>query len=295
MNTIKSHLIEKTYLLKKNFIDVPKLEARLLLAKVLNKNLDWTYSNLEKEISKKNIVKYNILIRKRIKGIPIAYLLGTKEFYSMLFKVNQNTLIPRPETETIIDEIKKKFKKKDKFSVLDLGTGSGCILLTIIKEFKNAKGIGVDKFLKTLKVAKDNCQKFNFSRKAKFINLDWNNNFFVEKILNANEKNFQKKKFDLIVSNPPYLSESDYIKTSKEIQNYEPKIAFIAGEDGLFFYKQYAQRVPKLMKKNSYLVIEIGEKQSKSCIELFNGFGLKFVKKVKDLNKKDRILVFSKL
>ena len=290
MNTIKSHLIEKTYLLKKNFIDVPKLEARLLLAKVLNKNLDWTYSNLEKEISKKNIVKYNILIRKRIKGIPIAYLLGTKEFYSMLFKVNQNTLIPRPETETIIDEIKKKFKKKDKFSVLDLGTGSGCILLTIIKEFKNAKGIGVDKFLKTLKVAKDNCQKFNFSRKAKFINLDWNNNFFVEKILNANEKNFQKKKFDLIVSNPPYLLKNEMKNLMAEV-NYEPKDSLYDNKDGLNFYKRIIPKISFLLSNKGFAIIEINPKKFKSIREICLKNEIYNFNFIKDFCRKKRFIL----
>ena len=146
METVKFHLIEKTQLLKDKSIDVPKLEARLLLAKALNKNLNWTYLNPERKISKKKILKYEMLVKKKIKRFPTAYLLGNKDFYLMNFKVNKNTLIPRPETEVMLEEIKKNFKSKKKFSILDLGTGTGCILLSILNEFKNAFGIGIDKY-----------------------------------------------------------------------------------------------------------------------------------------------------
>ena len=181
METIKSYLIEKTKLLKDNSIDLPKLESRLLLAKALNKDLNWTYLNTGKEISKKKIMIYEMLIKKKIKRFPTAYLLENKEFYSMNFKVNKNTLIPRPETEIIIEEIKKNFQNKKRLLVLDLGTGSGCILLSILKEFKNAIGIGIDKYLETIKVAKINSKKNHLSKRAKFINLDWNKKIFLKK------------------------------------------------------------------------------------------------------------------
>ena len=285
MDTIKSHLIEKTYLLKRNSIELPKLEARLLLAKVFDKNLNWTYLDLEKKISKKNILKYEKLIKKRIKRIPMAYLLGNKEFYSMLFKVDHNTLIPRPETETMIDEIKKKYKKNDKFSILDLGTGTGCILLTIIKEFKNAKGIGIDKFSKTLKVAKDNCKKFNLSKKVKFINLDWNNNSFLKKILNAN-----KEKFDLIVSNPPYLLKNEMNNLMPEV-TYEPKESLYDNKDGLNFYKKIIPIISFLLSDNGSAFIEINpikfKKIKKICFDnkIYN-FNF-----INDLSKKKRFIL----
>ena len=205
METVKTHLIEKTKLLKDNSIDVSKLEARLLLAKALNKNLNWTYLNLETKISKKEISKYEILIKKKIKRFPTAYLLGNKEFYSINFKVNENTLIPRPETEVIIDEIKKNFKSNSKFSVLDLGTGTGCILLSILSEFKNSIGIGVDKYLGPIKVAEINSKKNNLSERSKFISLDWHQKDFFKRILKINKKFSSNEKFDLVVSNPPDL------------------------------------------------------------------------------------------
>ena len=183
METVKSHLIEKTKLLKDNSIEIPRLEARLLLAKTFNKDLDWTYSNLYKKIPKKKILKYEMLIKKKIKRYPTAYLLGNKEFYSMNFKVNKNTLIPRPETEIIVEKIKKNFKRKKEFSVLDLGTGSGCILLSILNEFRNAIGIGMDKYYETIKVANINCKRNNLSQRAIFLRLDWNNKSFFKENL----------------------------------------------------------------------------------------------------------------
>ena len=180
METVKSCLIEKTKLLKANLITTPKLEARLLLAKAINKDLNWTYLNLEKKISKKKLSKYEILIKKKLKKFPTAYLLGYKEFYSMNFKVNKNTLIPRPETEIIIEEIKKNFKNKKRLLILDLGTGSGCILLSILKEFKNAIGIGIDKYSETVKVARINSKRNNLSKRSKFFKLDWNHKDFFK-------------------------------------------------------------------------------------------------------------------
>ena len=129
-----------------------------------------------------------MLIKKKIKRFPTAYLLENKEFYSMNFKVNENTLIPRSETEILIEEIKKNFKSRKRFSVLDLGTGTGSILLSILKEFKNAIGIGIDKYLETIKVAKINSKKNHLSKRAKFINLDWNKKNFFKEILKINKK-----------------------------------------------------------------------------------------------------------
>ena len=209
MESVKSCLIEKTKLLKDNLITTPKLEARLLLAKAINKDLNWTYLNLEKKISKKKLSKYEILIKKKLKKFPTAYLLGYKEFYSMNFKVNKNTLIPRPETEIIIEEIKKNFQNEKKFSVLDLGTGTGCILLSILREFKNARGIGIDKYLETIKMANINSKKNNLLKRAKFITSDWNQKNFFKKILNLNKKFNNHEKFDLVVSNPPYLLKNE--------------------------------------------------------------------------------------
>ena len=290
METIKSHLIKKTKLLKNNLIDLPKLEARLLLAKALNKDLNWTYVNLEKKIPKKKIFKYEILIKKKLKKFPTAYLLGNKEFYSMNFKVNENTLIPRPETEIIIEEIKKKFQNKKNLLVLDLGTGSGCILLSILKEFKNATGIGIDKYLETVKVARINSKKNNLSKRSKFFKLDWSQKDFFKQIIKINKAFSGNKKFDLVVSNPPYLLKNEINTLMSEVL-YEPKESLYDNKDGLSFYKIVLPKINSLVSENSYIYIEINPRNKRNVEKICKSNNLRNTNYIKDLSGKYRFVL----
>ena len=290
METVKSHLIEKTELLKNNSIDLPKLEARLLLAKALNKDLNWTYVNLEKKIPKEKIFTYESLIKKKLKKIPTAYLLGNKEFYSMNFKVNENTLIPRPETEIIVEEIKKKFKNKKKFLVLDLGTGSGCILLSILKEFKNATGIGIDKYLETVKVARINSKQNNLSKRSKFFKLDWSQKDFFKQIIKINKAFSGNKKFDLVVSNPPYLLKHEINTLMPEVL-YEPKESLYDNKDGLSFYKIVLPKINSLVSENSYIYLEINPKNKKNIEKICKTNNLRNSHYIKDLSGKYRFVL----
>ena len=290
METVKYHLIEKTKLLKDNSIHLPKLEARLLLVKALNKNLNWTYVNSEEKIPKKKLLKYEMLIKKKIKKFPTAYLLGNKEFYSMNFKVNENTLIPRPETEVMIEEIKKNFQSKNKFSVLDLGTGTGCILLSILNEFKNAIGIGIDKYLKTIKVAIINSKKNNLSKRSKFMNLNWNQKDFFKKILKVNKKFSGNKKFDLIVSNPPYLLKKEMKNLMPEVK-YEPKASLYGSEDGLNFYKKVLPKIKSLISEKSFIYLEMNPKNSKNIEKICKDNNFHDIHYIKDTSKKKRFIL----
>ena len=290
METVKSCLIEKTKLLKNNLITTPKLEARLLLAKAINRDLNWTYLNLEKNISKKKLLKYEILIKKKLKKFPTAYLLGYKEFYSMNFKVNKNTLIPRPETEIIIDEIKKKFQSKKKISVLDLGTGTGCILLSILRELKNARGIGVDKYLETINMANINSKKNNLLKRAKFVTSDWNQKNFFEKILKINKKFNGREKFDLVVSNPPYLLKNEMKNLMPEV-TYEPKGSLYDNEDGLSFYKRVLPEINSILSKNSYIYFEINPKSLKNIEKICKNNNFHNFQYIDDLSGKKRFVL----
>ena len=290
METIKSCLLEKTKLLKDNLVTTPKLEARLLLAKAVNKDLNWTYLNLEKKISKKKLSKYKILIEKKLKKIPTAYLLGYKEFYSMNFKVNKSTLIPRPETEIIIDEIKKNFQNKKKFSILDLGTGSGCILLSILREFRNATGIGIDKNLETIKVANLNSRKNNLLKRAKFIISDWNKKNFFKKILNENKKFNYREKFDLVVSNPPYLLKNEMNNLMPEV-TYEPKDSLYDNEDGLCFYRKILPEIKSILSRNSYIYFEINPKSLKNIEKICKNNNFYNFEYINDLSGKKRFVL----
>tara|TARA_Y100000815_G_scaffold23523_1_gene19791 strand:- start:509 stop:1390 length:882 start_codon:yes stop_codon:yes gene_type:complete len=290
METIKSHLIKKTKLLKNNLIDLPKLEARLLLAKALNKDLNWTYVNLEKKIPKKKICKYEILIKKKLKKFPTAYLLGNKEFYSMNFKVNDNTLIPRPETEIIIEEIKKKFQNKKNLLVLDLGTGSGCILLSILKEFKNATGIGIDKYSETVKVARINSKTNNLSKRSKFFKLDWSQKDFFKQVIKINKAFSGNKKFDLVVSNPPYLLKNE-INTLMSEALYEPKESLYDNKDGLSFYKIVLPKINSLVSEKSYIYLEINPKNKRNIEKICKSNNLRNTNYIKDLSGKYRFVL----
>ena len=290
METVKSHLIKKTKLLKNNSIDLPKLEARLLLAKALNKDLNWTYLNTGKEISKKKIMIYEMLIKKKIKRFPTAYLLENKEFYSMNFKVNENTLIPRSETEILIEEIKKNFKSRKRFSVLDLGTGTGCILLSILKEFKNAIGIGIDKYSGTIKVAKINSKKNNLSKRAKFFKLDWNQKNFFKKILKINKKFSGYEKFDLVVSNPPYLLKNE-MKTLMPEVTYEPKESLYDNKDGLSFYKRILPEINLLLSENSHIYFEINPENLESIEKICKNNNFYDFQYINDLSGKKRFVL----
>ena len=220
-------------------------------------------------------------MNRRLNFEPISKIINKKNFWKYDFYVDNHVLDPRPETELIIEEsLKLLTKKNKKFNILDIGTGSGCLTVCLAKEFVNSRIIAIDISSKAMKVA--------------------SKNFKIHKCQNRIKKRICKidsvnRKFDLIVSNPPYLSKEDYQGTSREIKNYEPKKAFFGGNDGLFFYKKFAISLPKLMKSDSYLILEIGENQASNCIKLFSKSGLNFVKKVKDLQKKDRILIFYKL
>ena len=290
METIKSHLIKKTKLLKNNLIDLPKLEARLLLAKALNKDLNWTYVNLEKKIPKKKFFKYEILIKKKLKKFPTAYLLGNKEFYSMNFKVNENTLIPRPETEIIIEEIKKKFQNKKNLLVLDLGTGSGCILLSILKEFKNATGIGIDKYSETVKVARINSKTNNLSKRSKFFKLDWSQKDFFKQVIKINKAFSGNKKFDLVVSNPPYLLKNEINTLMSEVL-YEPKESLYDNKDGLSFYKRILPKINSLVSEKSYIYLEINPKNKRNIEKICKSNNLRNTNYIKDLSGKYRFVL----
>ena len=290
MESVKSCLIEKTKLLKDNLITTPKLEARLLLAKAINKDLNWTYLNLEKKISKKKLSKYEILIKKKLKKFPTAYLLGNKEFYSMNFKVNDNTLIPRPETEIIIEEIKKKFQNKKNLLVLDLGTGSGCILLSILKEFKNATGIGIDKYSETVKVARINSKTNNLSKRSKFFKLDWSQKDFFKQVIKINKAFSGNKKFDLVVSNPPYLLKNEINTLMSEVL-YEPKESLYDNKDGLSFYKIVLPKINSLVSEKSYIYLEINPKNKRNIEKICKSNNLRNTNYIKDLSGKYRFVL----
>lgn len=244
--------------LKKSGIPNPMMELEYIL-KYINK----TNKNLDE------------IIKRRLKREPLAKIIGQKEFWDYTFKTNHHTLDPRPESETLIEACLDL--KITPLSILDLGTGTGCLLLTLLKLYKKSQGIGVDISKDALKVASQNAKNLGLENRSTFIESNW-----LDKVQGS---------FDLIISNPPYIKKDDTI--NKEA-TYDPKLALFSGKDGLDSYKEIFKHIGQYMQNSTYLILEIGYQQKDLVVMLAKKFYLKFVKAYKDLSQIERVLIFNK-
>ena len=251
-------------ILKKKNILSYRLDSEILLSETLQQKREEVLTNLNQKISKKNIFKYKRFIKRRAESEPIAYIIKKKEFWSKNFFVNKNTLIPRPETELIVERLIKIIKKKG-ILILDVGTGSGCILISLMSELKCSKGIGIDISSKAINVAKKNRDKHGMQKKLLFLQKSITSEF--------------NQKFDLVVSNPPYIKTNEFKNLSADIQNYEPKIALDGGNDGLDLIKKVIYKTKNILKLNGLLALEIGNEQidKVSKILLKNNFKVEHI------------------
>ena len=230
-------------ILKLNKIRTHQLDTELVLSSLLKKQRENLIINLNQKVSESIVLNFEKLIIRRAKREPLAYILKNKEFWSNDFFVNRDTLIPRPETELLCENIIKIFRNKNLY-LLDMGTGSGCIILSILTELKRAKGIGIDISRKAIEVAKKNSNKLDLNKRAKFFNKPLENVYGY--------------KFDLIVSNPPYVRTSDIKNLSDDVKKFEPKIALDGGQDGLDVIKKVIYKSRTILKKLGWLALEIG-------------------------------------
>ena len=272
------NLLENSLLmLREKKIPNPELDLRLLLKHASYKNKNEIFLNNFKE-EEINLDLFNKILLLRLKNKPISKIIKKKYFWKSEFYVNTHVLDPRPETEIIIEEVlNRSTKSKKNLKILDIGTGSGCIAISLAKELKNAKITAIDISKHAIEVAKKN------------INLN-NCDSQIEIILG----NFCQIKdtFDIIVSNPPYLNEKEYQNSQPEIHKFEPKIALYGGKDGLKFYKLFANNIERLMDKNSLFICEIGQNQLNECKDIFKKTNLKIIKISKDIQKIDRTITF---
>jgi release factor glutamine methyltransferase len=264
---ISNLLKEGSDILKKNNIQTNQLDAEILLSKLMNKKRERLIINSDENVPNEIINNYNILLERRSKKEPIAYIVNQREFWSKDFYVNKHTLIPRPETELLCENVIKLFKDKE-FNFLDIGTGTGCILLSILSELKKAKGIGIDVSKKAIDVAKKNSINFNLEDRAKFIVKPFNKIYGY--------------KFDLIVSNPPYIKSIDIKNLKEDVRKFEPKLALDGGKEGLDVIKKVIYKSKTILKKDGLLALEIGFKQHYKVSQILKEQGFREKLLVKD-------------
>ena len=268
-------------LLKKNNQNYSNLDSELMLAKVLNLSRERILINLNKKIYKEEFKKFSLLLKRRMNNEPIAYILNEKNFWKYKFYVNEYVLIPRPETELIIEEFIKLVDFSKSKRLLDIGTGSGCLIISLVKERPKCYAKAIDISKKAIKIAEINAKMHHIRNKISFININ------VDKFID--------NKYDVIVSNPPYIKKFGIKRLDNDIKFFEPHIALEAGVDGLREIKKIIIKSKKLLKINGKLIFEIGNKQveySKYFL-MMNGF---YVNKIcKDIRSIPRVIVSTKI
>ena len=257
------------------------LDCEVLLSNIINKDREYVILNPKKNLDKKYIDIFNNLIDRRKKSEPIAYLINKKEFWKETFYIDKNVLIPRPDTEHIVEEVLKLTQNNSKSHVLDIGTGSGCILLSILKERKNFIGTGIDISKKCIKVSKYN---------AKRLELDNRTKFYISDV-----DNFLIGKYDVVVSNPPYIENLNLKYLDRDVVNFEPKLALSGGRDGFSEITKVINKTSGLIKKNGVFVLEIGHNQKNKVTEKLKAKGFYIKKVLKDYGKNDRCIISAKI
>ncbi len=279
MNIAKAINKAKKILISNN-IKSPELDTELLMSKVLNKSREEIILDSNKEIEEKILIEFNSLVIQRSKGKPIAYLIRKKNFWKNSFVVNENVLVPRPDTELIIEEVLRLLKNKKKLNVLDIGTGSGCIILSILDEKKEFTGIGIDISQKCINISRTNAYNIGIKNRVKFFKSDVDN--------------FNYGKYDLILSNPPYIKQAKLRCLEKDVIGFEPKIALDGGLDGLSVIRKVVKKSSELIKNNGKLVLEIGFDQKEKVKLILKKEGYYINKILKDYAGHDRCIISTK-
>ena len=273
---IQSALKKGQSILINNNIISAKLDSEILMSQAIRKNQKFIILNLHKEIKKRDLDYFDNLIQERAKSKPIAQIIKKKDFWKYEFIVNNNVLIPRPDTEILIEQALKLEKNKNRLQILDIGIGSGCILMSILKEKKNFIGTGIDISNKSLQISKVNGQKLRISNRLR--------------LFKSNIDNFNTGKYDLVVSNPPYIKKSDLKCLEKDV-GFEPKQALDGGLDGLSEIRKVINKSSELIKRSGHFIIEIGFDQKNKVKKILRDKGFYIKKTIKDLSNHDRCIV----
>jgi release factor glutamine methyltransferase len=278
---IENTLNQGINILQKKKIPNPQLDCEILMSNSIKRDKKHIILNPKELLDSEQLNKFKSLIDRRKKGEPIAYLINKKEFWKDEFFVNKDVLIPRPDTELIIEQVLKIYSKESQLQVLDIGTGSGCILLSILKERLNFYGTGIDISKKSINVSKYNAKQLNLMNRVKFFN--------------SSVDNFKIGKYDLIVSNPPYIESLNLKYLEKDVVNFEPKLALSGGFDGFSKIRKVISKASVLIKKNGKFVLEIGFNQKNEVKEILKKEGFYVNKTLKDYGNNDRCIISTKI
>ena len=278
---IHTAISEGTKILKEKSILTANLDSEILLASTLNKDRKYILLNSLQKISNKDFYIYKKLIFKRSLRKPVAQLTNKKLFWNSEFYVNNDTLIPRPETELIVENALKFTRQRNKLHILDIGIGSGCILVSILKERKNFYGTGIDVSGKCLNISKINALKQDVHTRLK--------------LFKSNVDKFLIGKYDLVVSNPPYISKKNLKYLEKDVSEFEPKLALDGGLDGLSEIRKVIIKTSELVKTNGKFILEIGSDQKNRVVKMLKKEGFYINKIQKDLATNDRCIVCTKI
>jgi len=278
---IEDILNEGISILQKNKIPNPQLDSEILLSNSIKRDKKHIILNPKEILNSEKLVKFQNLIERRKKGEPIAYLINKKEFWKDEFFVNKDVLIPRPDTELIIEQVLKIYSTDVQLQVLDIGTGSGCILLSILKERPNFYGTGIDICKKSINVSKFNTKQLNLVNRVKFFH--------------SSVDNFKIGKYDLIVSNPPYIELLNLKYLEKDVVNFEPKLALSGGFDGFLKIRKVINKASSLIKKNGKFILEIGFNQKNKVKKILKEEGFYINKAIKDYGNNDRCIISTKI
>ena len=277
---INSALKKGQSILIDNNIISAKLDSEILMSQAIRKNKEFIILNLNKQIKKRDLDYFDNLIQERAKSKPIAQIIKKKDFWKYEFIVNNNVLIPRPDTEILIEQTLKLVKNKNRLQILDIGIGSGCILMSILKEKKNFIGTGIDISNKSLQISRVNGQKLRINNRLR--------------LFKSNIDNFNTGKYDLIISNPPYIKKSNLRCLEKDI-GFEPKQALDGGLDGLSEIRKVINKSSELIKRSGHFIIEIGFDQKNKVKKILRDNGFYIKETVKDLSNHDRCIVSIKI
>ena len=278
---IKKAMINAQSILEKSSIKFSKLDIEILMSKAIIKDRKYIILNQHKTISKKKFNYFNALVMDRAKGKPIAKIIKKKEFWKYEFKILDDVLIPRPDTEIIIEQALKISQHKSKLNLLDIGVGSGCIILSLLKEREDFFGTGIDISNKSITNTRINAELLGVKKRLRLINSDVDN--------------FNLGKYDIVLSNPPYISKYEINSLEKDILKYEPRVALDGGLDGISEIRKVIDKTSKLIKKNGKFILEIAYNQKNKVIDLLKNKGFYINKTIKDYAKNDRCVISTKI